>query len=209
MTNFIDTYRPLPPLSPADKIYIRSNFYTLEELCLSRPNQPADYRSQIRAGLLPLPTYVIDGIEMYPADLFVFPDSVGSLGDQLKKEFFARYQRTAGCYGQQISEAQIGEEFASYLNGEYGACLRSVTPETIFLKGLTMRKIDELRNEPNPGDTQWSAALRSWVNRLDGMEREFAPCDSARFGSLPSRVRYIDNARAKYPDCFTMAAMPA
>ena len=74
MTNFIDTYRPLPPLSPADKIYIQSNFYTLEELCLSRPHKPADYRSQIRSGLLPLPTYAVDGLEMYPADFFVFPD---------------------------------------------------------------------------------------------------------------------------------------
>jgi len=208
MTDFINTRRPYPPVSPADKIYIQNNFYTLEELCLSRPNQPADYRSQIRAGLLPLPTYVVDGREMYPADFFVFPDSVGSLGDQLKKEFFARYQRIAESYGQQISEAQIGEDFASYLSGEYGVCLRSVTPETIFLKGLFMGRIDELLREPNPGDTEWSGALRSWVNRLDGMEREFAQCDTARFGNLPSRVRYIDHVRAKYPDCFTMAAIP-
>ncbi|HTD13698.1 MAG TPA: DUF6058 family natural product biosynthesis protein [Chthoniobacterales bacterium] len=207
MTDFIDTHRPLAPLSPADKIYIQNNFHTLEELCLSRPNQPAGYRSQIRAGLLPLPTYAVDGREMYPADFFVFPDSVGSLGDQLKKEFFARYQRIAEPYGQQISEAQIGEEFASYLSGEYGVCLRWVTPETIFLKGLAMGRIDELLSEPNPGDTEWSGALRSWVNRLDAMEREFAGCDTARFGNLPSRVRYIDHVRAKYPDCFTMAAI--
>jgi Family of unknown function (DUF6058) len=208
MTDFIDTYRPLPPLSPADKIYIRSNFHTLEELCLSRPNKPADYRSQIRAALLPLPTYAVDGIEMYPADFFVFPDSVGCLGDQLKKQFFARYQRMAESYGQQIPEGQIGEEFASYLSGEYGVCLRWVTPETIFLKGLAMGKIDELLSEPNAGHTEWSAALRSWINRLDAMEREFAPCDTARFGSLPSRVRYIDNVMAKYPDCFTAPAIP-
>jgi Family of unknown function (DUF6058) len=201
MADFIDTYRPLPPLSPADKIYIRSNFHTLEELCLSRPNKPADYRSQIRAGLLPLPTYTVDGIEMYPADLFVFPDSVGSLGDQLKKQFFARYQRIAESYGQQIPEAQIREEFESYLSGEYGVCLRWVTPETIFLKGLAMARIDELLGEAKPGDPPWSAALRSWVNRLDAMEREFAPCDTARFGSLPSRVRYIANVRAKYSAC--------
>ena len=43
---------------------------------------------------------------------------------------------------------------------------------------------------------------------LDAMEREFAPCDTARFGSLPSRVRYIDNVRATYPDCFTAPAIP-
>ena len=208
MTDFIDTYRPLPPLSPADKIYIRSNFHTLEELCLSRPNKPADYRSQIRAALLPLPTYAVDGIEMYPADFFVFPDSVGCLRDQLKKQFFARYQRMAESYGQQIPEAQIGEEFASYLSGEYGVCLHWVTPETIFLKGLAMGKIDELLSGPTAGNTEWSAALRSRINRLDAMEREFAPCDTARFGSLPSRVRYIDNVMAKYPDCFTAPPLP-
>jgi hypothetical protein len=208
MTDFIDTHRPLPPLSPADKVYIRSNFHTLEELCLSRPNKPADYRSQIRAGLLPLPTYAVEGVEMYPSDYFVFPDSVGSLGDQLKKRFFAQYRRMADSYGQRIPEAQIGEEFASYLSGEYGVCLRWVTPETIFLKGLAMGKIDELLSEPNAGDSEWSVTLRSWTSRLDAMEREFAPCDTARFGSLPSRVRYIDNVRAKYPDCFTAPAIP-
>jgi hypothetical protein len=206
MTDFIDTYRPLPPLSPADKLYIQSNFHRLDELCLSRPNKPADYRSQIRAGLLPLPTYAVDGIEMYPADLFVFPDSVGSLGDQLKKEFLARYQRTAESYGQQIPKAQVEEEFASYLSGEYAVCLRWVTPETIFLKGLAMGRIDGLLSEPDPGDTQWSAALRSWIDRLDAMERAFAPCDIARFGSLPTRVRYIDNVRAKYADCLSFGA---
>ena len=89
-----------------------------------------------------------------------------------------------------------------------GVCLRWVTPETIFLKGLALGKIDELLSEPNPGNTEWSAALRSWINRLDAMEREFAPCDTARFGSLPSRVRYFDNVKAKYPDCFTAPPIP-
>jgi hypothetical protein len=201
MSDFIDTYRPLPALSPVDKTYIGRNFYRLEALCLGRPNTPANYRFQIRGGLLPLPPYVVDGIEMYPADLFVFPDSVGKLGDPLKKEFFVRYQRTAESYGQQISEAQIGEEFDGYLSGEYAVCLRWVTPETIFLKGLAMSRIDGLIGEPNPANPEWSAALRAWVNRLDAMEREFAPCDTARFGSLPSRARYIDNVREKYSYC--------
>ena len=205
MTDFIETYRPLRPLSPADKTYIASNFHRLEELCLHRQNTPADYRSQIREGLLPLPPYAVDGFEMYPADFFVFPDSVGSLGATMKKEFFARYRRTAEAYGEQISEEQMEEEYAGYLSGEYAVCLRWVTPETIFLKGLAMARIGELFGEPTPGNTQWSAGLRTWVNWLDGMEREFAPCDTARFGSLPTRVRYIDNARAKYPDCFTVA----
>jgi len=201
MTDFIEPHRPLPPLTAVDKTYIGRNFHRLEELCLSRPNTPADYRSQIREGLLPLPPYAVDGIEMYPGDFFVFPDSVGSLGATMKKEFFARYQRTAQAYGEQISDAQIEEEYAGYLSGDYAVCLRWVTPETIFLKGLAIARIDELLGGANLGNTQWSVALRTWVNRLDAMEREFAPCDTARFG-LPSRVRYIDNTKAKYPDCF-------
>ena len=202
MTDFIETNRPLPPLSAVDKTYIGRNFHRLEELCLCRLNTPADCRSQIRERLLPLPPYAVDGIEMYPGDFFVFPDSVGSLGATMKKEFYARYQRTAQAYGEQISDPQMEEEYAGYLSGEYAVCLRWVTPETIFLKGLAMARIDELLGEPDPGNSQWSAALTSWVNRLDAMEREFAPCDTARFGSLPSRVRYIDTAKAKYPDCF-------
>jgi|HubBroStandDraft_6_1064221.scaffolds.fasta_scaffold03260_9 hypothetical protein len=203
MTDSIGTYRPLPPLSAEDKIYIERNFYKLEELCLGRPNSAAEYRSQIREGILPLPTYILEGIEMYPGDFFVFPDSVGGLGASMKNEFLTRYLRTAESYCERVPGEQIAEEYTAYLSGEYAVCLRWVTPETIFLKGIAMAKIDELMAEPRPADTAWSVALRSWVNRLDNMEREFAPCDTARFGSLPSRVRYINRTREKYPSCFS------
>jgi hypothetical protein len=52
MTDFIDTCRPLPPLSVADKTYIGRNFYRLEELCLGRPNTLEGCQAQIRGGLL-------------------------------------------------------------------------------------------------------------------------------------------------------------
>ena len=209
MTDSIATYRPLPPLSLADKIYIERNFYNLEALCLGRPRTADDCRSQIRDRLLPLPTYVVDGIEMYPADFFVFPDSVGVLGAQMKAEFFTRYRRSAESYNDRVSEERVVAEYADYLIGEFAVCLRWVTPETIFLKEFIMVRIGELLAEPNPADAQWSAALRTWVNRLDGMEREFAPCDTARFGSLPSRVRCIDQVREKFPDCFSSDTMDA
>jgi Family of unknown function (DUF6058) len=209
MTASIATYRPLPPLSLADKIYIERNFYALEALCLGRPRPAEEYRSQIRDRLLPLPTYVVEGIEMYPADFFVFPDSVGALGAQMKDEFFARYRRSAELYSDRVSEERVAAEYADYLSGEFAVCLRWVTPETIFLKEFIMVRIGELLAEPNPADAQWSAALRTWVDRLDGMEREFAPCDTARFGSLPSRVRYIDQVREKFPDCFSSGSKDA
>src|SRR5882762_4462908 len=202
MTDFIATHSPLPVLTDEDRTYIANNFYTLAELCLGRTGTPAEYRSQIRAGLLPRPAYVVDGTEMYPADFFLFPDSVGSLGTRMKDEFSARYVRAAKVYGDSPSEDRIANEYASYLSGEYAVCLRFLSPETIFLKEFAMAKIQELLATPDPSDADWSAALRNWVTRLDGMEREFAPCDTARFGSLPSRVRYIKNVREKFPSCF-------
>jgi hypothetical protein len=209
MTDSIGTYRPLPPLSLADKIYIERNFYKLEELCLGRPGTAAEYRSQIRDRLLPLPTYIVEGIEMYPADFFVFPDSAGVLGVQMKDEFFARYRRSAETYNDRESEERVAAEYDAYLSGEYAVCLRWVTPETIFLKEFIMARIGELLAGPNPADALWSAELRTWVNRLDCMEREFAPCDTARFGSLPSRVRCIDQVREKFPDCFSSGTKDA
>jgi hypothetical protein len=202
MTDFIAPHSPLPVLTDEDRTYIADNFYTLEELCLGRTGTPTEYRSQIRAGLLPRPAYVVDGTEMYPADFFLFPDSVGSLGARMKDEFGARYARAAKAYGDSPSEDRIAGEYASYLSGEYAVCLRFLSPETIFLKEFAIAKIQELLATPNPGDADWSAALRNWVTRLDGMEWEFAPCDTARFGSLPSRVRYIKNVREKFRSCF-------
>ena len=197
MTDFIATHSPLPVLANEDRTYIQDNFYTLEELCLGRTGTPAEYMSEIREGLLPRPAYVVDGIEMYPADFFLFPDSVGSLGARMKEEFSARYVRAAKVYGDSPSEDRIASEYTSYLSGEYAVCLRFLSPETIFLKEFAIAKIQELLATPNPSDADWSAALRNWVSRLDGMEREFAPCDTARFGSLPSRVRYIKNVRER------------
>jgi len=123
----------------------------------------------------------------------------------MKDEFSARYVRAAKVYGDSPSEDRIANEYASYLSGEYAVCLRFLSPETIFLKEFAIAKIQELLATPNPSDADWSAALRNWVTRLDGMEREFAPCDTARFGSLPSRVKYIKNVRKKFPSCFLSA----
>jgi hypothetical protein len=202
MSDFIATHRPLPVLAPEDRTYIQNNFYTLEELCLGRAGTPVEYRSKIREGLLPRPAYVVDGTEMYPADFFLFPDSVGGLGLEMKDEFVARYVKIAGAYGQNPSEDELVKEYGEYLTGEYAVCLRLVLPETIFSKGLAISEIEELLASPDPSDADWSANLRTWVSRLDGMEREFAPCDTARFASISSRVRYIEHAKKAYPSCF-------
>jgi Family of unknown function (DUF6058) len=151
---------------------------------------------------LPRPAYVVDGTEMYPADFFLFPDSAGSLGSALRDEFVARYLKTAKTYGETPTQADLAKEYGEYLSGEYAVCLRLVLPETIFLKGFAIAEIEELLATPDLNDPDWSANLRTWVNRLDGLEREFAPCDTLRFGSVSTRVRYIEKARAAFPSCF-------
>jgi Family of unknown function (DUF6058) len=98
---------------------------------------------------------------MYPADFFLFPDSVGSLGARMKEEFGARYARAARAYGDSPTEDRIASEYAAYLSGEYAVCLRFLSPETIFLKEFAITKIQELLATPDPSDAVWSAVLRN------------------------------------------------
>jgi hypothetical protein len=201
MLDVIPTFRPLPKLNPKDEAYIRGEFFTLEELCLGRRGHPSEYRNKIRSRELPLPTYIIDSVEYYPSDYFLFPDSVEP-ASEMKGAFFARYLRIASAYNGAPSDDVLTEEYESYLSGEYGVCLKTLTPETVFLKGFAMAQIDGLFANPKTSDAEWHAQLRAWVYRLDELERQFAPCDTERFGSLPSRVRYIDRAKAEYPEVF-------
>jgi uncharacterized protein DUF6058 len=201
MLEAISTFRPLPELTAEDETYIRGEFFSLEDLCLGRQPHPSDYRKKIRSRELPLPTYVIDSAEYYPADYFLFPDSVES-GSNMREAFLARYRRIAAAYNESPSTNFVNQEYEAYLSGEYGVCLKTVTPETIFLKGFVMARIDELFEKPKPFDETWRSKLRGLVNRLDGLERQFASCDTGRFGSLPSRVRYIDRAGKEHPEAF-------
>ena len=201
MLDAISTFKPLPELTPEDEGYIRREFFPLEDLCLGRQSHASEYRNKIRSRELPLPTYVIDSVEYYPSDYFLFPDSVES-GSNMKEAFLARYRRIAAAYNESPSTNIVNQEYEGYLSGEYGVCLKTVTPETIFLKGFVIARIDELFENPKPLDETWRSKLRGLVNRLDGLERQFASCDTGRFGSLPSRVRYIDRATKEYPEAF-------
>jgi len=201
MIEAISTFSPLPELTLEDEAYIRREFFSLEDLCLGRQSHASEYRNKIRSRELPLPTYVIDSVEYYPSDYFLFPDSVEP-GSDIKEAFFARYRRIAAAYNESASTNIVNQEYQGYLSGEYGVCLKTVTPETIFLKGFVMARIDELFENPKPVDETWRSKLHGLVNRLDALERQFAPCDTGRFGSLPSRVRYIDRARKEYPEAF-------
>ena len=106
MLEAISTFRPLPELTPEDETYIRREFFLLEDLCFGRQARPSDYRNQILSGELPLPAYVIDSVEYYPPDYFLFPDSVEP-GSDVKEAFLARYRRIAAAYKVDLSTVRL------------------------------------------------------------------------------------------------------
>ena len=104
--------------------------------------------------------------------------------------------------GHVASRGEVERELASYLSGVYGACLREVTPETIFRKERLVNLLTAALAAPRPLDPHWRARLRADVNALDAIERPFAPCDRARFGGPVSRDRLITAPRALFAGVF-------
>jgi hypothetical protein len=96
-------------------------------------------------------------------------------------------------------EAEAADEYDAWLSGEYGACLRSTSPESIVAKGALMVAIDALLARPKPAAAAWCAALRAAVDGLDALERPFAAFDRERFGGPTSRDRLITATRERFP----------
>jgi hypothetical protein len=138
---------------------------------------------------------------MFPADHLALADEAGGVA-QLETCFRARYEARARAAGDAPSRARIDAEWASYLDGAYGACLRRVTPEAVYEKESLVASVTALLADPRPGDPTWRGRLRREVLRLDDLERPFAPCDRARFGGAVSRDRLITAPRARYRDLF-------
>jgi hypothetical protein len=188
-------------LTDADLRYIRANFQTLEEACAGRSETPKAVRDVICAGLLPRPTYVLDdGTEMVPPDYLSLVDAAGGV-DALRGWFVDAYARAAESHGGLVRENEIAEEWEAYLSGEYGACLRTVTPETIIRKDRLMGSIERRLADPRPDDASWCEGLRSEVCELDALEREFAPYDRVRWGPV-SRDRLVAAPRERFPAVF-------
>lgn len=188
-------------LSEADVRYIRANFRSLEEACAGRQETPDDVRALVADGRLPRPTYVLDdGTEMVPPDYFALADAAGG-ADGVRGWFAGAYLRAAERLGGLARENEVEEEWEAYLSGEYGACLREVTPETIVRKDRLMTEIERLLAEPHADDASWCERLRTRVDELDTLEREFAAHDRERWGAV-SRDRLISAARERYPAAF-------
>jgi hypothetical protein len=191
-------------LSDADVEYIRSGFVELDELCRRTSRDPAAVRAQIEERLLPRPSYILDdGREMVPPDYFDLADEAGGPAG-LRDLFVTRYGRAAASEPEVPANAE--EEWDAYLSGEYGVCLKQVTPETIVRKAALMARIETLLAEPDVADVEWAGALRGAVDELDALERQFAAFDRVRFGRPSSRDRLITGTRARYPSVFERAS---
>jgi hypothetical protein len=183
----------------ADVVYLRSTFATLDDICAGRPETPAEVRVLIVERRLPRPSYVLeDGTEFVPRDYFALADAAGGV-DRLRDEYERRYRATLRRHGLSFDADLFERRWEQYLDGISGMCMREVTPETIIRKRMLIDAIEGLLADPRTEDDRWAAGLRSNVDELDSIEKEFAPdYDRARF--VPTRDTYIRDVRARYPE---------
>jgi hypothetical protein len=189
---------PHPALSAADVAYVTGDFVTLTGACAGRPETPGDVRRLMEARRLPRATYVLaDATELVPHDYFSLADDAGGL-DALPGWFARRLGQELVARGLDASAERIATEWDGYLSGEYGACLRRVSPEGIAEKARLMAAIEAAIASPRTGDAGWRSALRRDVDRLDGMLRAFAAWDRQRFGGPVSRDRLVTAVRVRF-----------
>ena len=179
--------------SPADVAYVRAEFVTLDELARGR-GVPVDQLRALTGVHLPAATYVLpDGELRYARDWWRLHDDAGG-PDGVRALFARRYRACGGT--------DLADEWAAYLAGLYGACLRDVTPETIVAKAQLVDRLERALASRRPDDPAWCDALRADVAALDALVRPFAACDRERFGRPTSRDRLIDAPRRELAHLF-------
>jgi hypothetical protein len=193
-----------PSFTAADRAYIRANYVELEELCEGRDVEPDEVRSLIERGLLPKPSYTVDGKGMFPADYFELYDEAGGV-ERLHDLFEERYRAAANAHPDLSTPAALETAWRAYLNGVWGQCLHEVTPEVMVRKRALVDSLCKLIALPRPRSREWQDRLRAEVEELDQIEREFAP-DYDRTEKwnerLPTRDLLIDVARREFPEVF-------
>jgi hypothetical protein len=187
----------------ADLEYIREEFVPLADLCAARGEEVATVRAEIESGRLPQAAYVLeDGREMVSPDYFALADEAGGR-DRLHDLFLERYATAAAAESAPLDDPE--DEWLAYLSGDYGVCLRRVSPETIARKSALVHEIEAMLAAPAVEDAWWRVRLREAVDELDDLERPFAPdYDRARWGQV-SRDRLVTAVRRDYPSVFERA----
>jgi hypothetical protein len=175
----------LPPAGAHDIDYVRAGFVAMADAA----------RPHVTRGLLPRATYVLpDGTPMVPPDHAELLDEAGGQPEEVATVFRERFVAAGGEPG------EVEETFASWLTGEFGACLRVTTPEATVVKGALMTAITALLARAAPTSEAWCGALRASVDALDAHERPFARYDRERFGGPVSRDRYVTAVRERFPE---------
>lgn len=187
-----------PQLSDRDIAYVRKEYRTLAQLCEGRSAPGTSTEDEVRRlvaeGRLPAPTYVLpDGTELFPPDYFALVDGAGGT-DGVRAHFDQRHQVAASALGLPMDSE---EDWRGYLAGEFGACLREVTPEAMVEKAALIAEIDRLTAVPAPEDEEWRTALADAVDDLDELERPFTDFDRQRWGTV-SRDTHIAAVRLRY-----------
>ena len=187
--------------SSADLAYIAEEYRTLEQLCAERDQTPARVRQHIADGRLPTATYVLPGgTDVFPLDYFELVDDAGGVA-ALPEHFRNRYAVAGG------TEHEADEDWQGYLSGQFGVCLRSVTPEAMVAKTRAIAAIEQLLAAPSEAAEAWRAGLRQHVDALDALERPFTDYDRRRWGDT-SRDRCITRVRERYPAVFAASTLP-
>jgi Family of unknown function (DUF6058) len=193
-----------PHFTEADRAYLRANYVTLEQLCADRPEEPAEIRRLIDRGLMPQPSYTVDGVGLFPADYFQLYDEAGG-SDGLRLRFESRYRRAATAHPELATPGAVDLAWRAYLGGVWGQCLRQMTPETVVRKRALVGSLCELITLPRRHQPEWQNKLRAEIHELDLLEREFAPdYDRAEEWNErpPTRDLLIDVARRHFPEVF-------
>lgn len=177
---------------PKDIEYVTENFETLETLCRTAGVDEAAIRAEIAAGSRPRAAYTLaDGREFFARDY------LSQCSDP--DEFGSRTVAAAERESITLSDAELNEEWRSYLSGIYSVCLNEVTPENIMRKRVLLERIEKLIAAPREYDAGWFETLRASVNALDALERPFSPYyDRVVFGRPPTRDSHIRDVKLRF-----------
>jgi len=190
-------HRPHPVLEDEDLRYVCESYLRLEDLARREGIDLAQLREWIESGRLPRPAYLLpDGTPMFPTDHLALVRSAGGI-DALPEHFARRTELAAKLVGFEPSTREA--DWEDYLSGEYGICLRQVSPETLVLKEALVERIERRLEEPRPEDSRWRNALAFEVEGLEALLRPFTRADHVRFGRPPSRERLVDGPRRRWP----------
>lgn len=182
----------------ADAAYLRAGFATLAALCAERGGEEEDARVLLRAGILPGPSYRVDGEDLFARDLFRLVDEVGA-PERVRPSFEERYAIASDATGALVGPDELDEAWEAYIAGDWGRLFVEATPEAAVRANRLARSVAELLVDPTPDDARWRSRLRARTDALAAVLRE--GCGLDRSGDEPHPWdQWVRGPRERYPD---------